>query len=99
MLTIITRVTLAEDMEADWDAVMRQRLETARSAEGWVSAQVLRPLDLPHERVIVGVWESRSAWEAWHDDPAFQQTRERLAGLGAGAGETAWHEAVYEARQ
>ncbi len=99
MQVIITNVTLAAATESDWDTVMRERLDTARSADGWVSAQILRPLDSPQQRVIVGVWESQSAWEAWHNDATFRRTRDRLADLGSGVGETAWHEAVYEARR
>jgi heme-degrading monooxygenase HmoA len=32
-------------------------------------------------RTIVGTWESRDAWEAWHGEDAFRETRERLDGL------------------
>jgi heme-degrading monooxygenase HmoA len=79
--------------------VMRERLDTAGSADGWLSAHILRPLYSPRQRVIVGVWESQAAREAWHNDPAFLRTRDRLVDLGSGVGEMAGHEAVYDTRR
>lgn len=99
MLTIITRVILEEGMEAEWDEVMSERLETARTSEGWVAGQILRPVDSPRRRVIVGVWESRQAWKSWHEDPAFGETRERLADLGADDGGAEWHETIYRTQR
>lgn len=98
-MTVITRVTLKEGMEPDWDEAMRDRMGTAESVDGWVDGQILIPLEALNERVIVGVWETRAAWEAWHNDPAFQETRQRLAELGADEGTTTWHEAIYHARK
>ena len=60
--------------------------------------QLLRPLDEPNARVIVGTWESRPHWEDWHDAPAFRQKRERLEGLQTGPAELTWHEAVLDRR-
>lgn len=99
MLTVITNVKLAEGIEAEWDELMQRRLAGARSAQGWVSGKILKRLDEPGGRVILGVWESRDAWAAWHDTPEFRATRERLAGLGADAGREEWHEAIAEAHR
>lgn len=96
-MIVITRVTLDEGTGPDWDAAMRDRMETAESVDGWLSGQILMPLEGLNERLIVGAWRSRAAWEAWHNDPTFQQTRDRLAELGSPEGETAWHEVIYHA--
>jgi heme-degrading monooxygenase HmoA len=98
MMTVITRVTLEQGTEPEWDEAMRDRMETARSVEGWISGQILMPLYSPNDRVIVGVWETRAAWESWHEDPTFRETRERLERIGADDGDTVWHEVVYDAR-
>ena len=98
MMTVITRLTLDEAIRDDWDAAMRDRMETARSVDGWVSGQILVPTGGPADRVIVGVWKSREHWSAWHDDPAFRSTRDRLDAIGADEGITVWHEALYDAR-
>jgi heme-degrading monooxygenase HmoA len=97
-MTVITRVVLDEGTEPDWDAAMRARMETAPSADGWISGQILIPLDSPSDRVIVGVWETRAAWEAWHASQEFLATRARLEEIGADDGNTVWHEAVYDGR-
>ena len=48
-------------------------------------------------RVIVGTWQTRADWEAWHNDPAFADTRAKLEGLETGQAEHWWHE-VLDAR-
>jgi heme-degrading monooxygenase HmoA len=98
MVTITTRVRLHEGKEPEWDAAMRERLESARNARGWIAAQLLMPLESLDERVVLGIWETRADWEAWHEDPAFLATRERLDGLQASPDETVWHEVVADVR-
>ena len=94
MVTIVTHVTLREGRGPEWDAAMRDRLSAAAERPGWIGAQIMMPLDGFDRRVIVGTWESRAAWEAWHDDPDFAATRERLEGLEDGPGQHWWHEVI-----
>lgn len=96
MMTIVTHVALKEGAEPEWDAAMRERLEAARGRPGWVGGQLLMPLDHLDRRVIVGTWQTRADWEAWHADEAFRETRERLAGLEARPAEHWWHEVIVE---
>jgi heme-degrading monooxygenase HmoA len=98
MLTVITRLTLNEGAEEEWDTTMNDRLRAAEDQPGWIGGQLLKPLEQPRERVIVGTWQSREHWENWHDEPAFRQTRERLDGLQTGPAEMVWHEAVLDRR-
>ena len=79
MMTIVTHVELKPGTESEWDRAMQERLHAAENREGWVAGQLLRPVDQPHQRVIVGTWRSREHWETWHRDPAFRETRTRLA--------------------
>jgi heme-degrading monooxygenase HmoA len=94
MMTIVTHITLREGTEPDWDAAMRERLAAAADKPGWVAGQLLMPLDQLNKRIIVGTWATRADWEAWHQDPAFSETRKRLEGLEAGAAEQWWHEVL-----
>jgi heme-degrading monooxygenase HmoA len=94
MLTIITRVRLRGDATEQWDEAMHRRVEAARDCQGWVAAQVLRGRDDRLARAIVGVWESVEDWAAWHDDPTFRATRQELAGLEDGSGESTWYETL-----
>ena len=75
---------------------MHGRLRAAEGCSGWVAGQLLRPTDKPHDRVIVGTWKSGEAWEAWHRDPSFRETRSRLDGLEARPAQESWHEVVEE---
>ena len=71
MMTIVTRVKLKEGSEPEWDAALRERLAAAKDQPGWIGGQLLMPLDTLNERVIIGTWQSRADWEAWHADEAF----------------------------
>ena len=98
MMTIVTHVTLKEGSEPEWDAAMRARLGSVRGQRGWTCTQVLIPNDGMHKRVIIGTWQTRADWEAWHRDPAFAETRARLDGLEAAARQEWWHEVMLDVR-
>jgi heme-degrading monooxygenase HmoA len=99
MMTIVTHVTLKQGSEPAWDAAMRERLFAARDQAGWIGGQIAIPLDGPDRRVIIGTWQTRAHWEAWHADPAFAATRRRLEGLEAGPSQEWWHEVIEEIRR
>jgi heme-degrading monooxygenase HmoA len=98
METVITRLTLKDGAEQEWDATMSDRMKAAEDQDGWVGGQLLRPVDEPSTRVIVGTWASRANWEDWHGEEAFRETRERLEGLQTGPADVTWHEAVLDRR-
>ena len=99
MMTIVTRITLKEGAEPSWDAAMRERMSAAREQAGWIGGQIMIPLDGPDRRVIVGTWQTRAHWEAWHSDPKFAETRRRIDGLEAGPREEWWHEVIEDIRR
>ena len=99
MMTIVTHVHLKEGAGPDWDAAMRTRLSAARKASGWIGGLLLRPADKPDRRVIVGTWRTRANWEAWHHDPQFTETRQRLDGLESTPAEHWWHDVVLDVRK
>lgn len=99
MMTIVTSVRLREDGVTEWDSAMHTRVETARERPGWVSAQLLKGVDDPLQRAIVGVWRSKEDWAAWHDDETFQETRQQLAGLEEEPADSTWFEVVEVAPQ
>jgi heme-degrading monooxygenase HmoA len=96
MMTTVTHILLKEGTEPEWDAAMRERLEAARQQPGFVSGQILMPMNGLNRRVVVGTWETRAAWEAWHADAAFADTRKRLEGLEARPNEQWWHEVLVD---
>ncbi|MGK5111483.1 MULTISPECIES: antibiotic biosynthesis monooxygenase family protein [unclassified Geodermatophilus] len=84
--------------EAEWDAAVRARFDSARERPGWISGQLLTSDDESSIRVIVGTWESREAWEAWHADPAFLDQRATLQRLEEEGSRVAWFRVVADAR-
>jgi heme-degrading monooxygenase HmoA len=98
MMTVVTEVTLTPGCEPEWDAAMRERLSAAHDRPGWVGGQLTIPLAAPHKRAVIGTWESRADWEAWHEDDTFAETRTRMDGLQEGRGEMVWYEVVTEGR-
>jgi len=99
MVTIVTDIRLKkEGAEQQWDAVMRERLDLARSWPGWVGGQLLQPEHDPAKRLIVGTWQSRDDWEKWDEDPEFAHTREELQGLSTDTPQHAWHDVVIDVR-
>jgi heme-degrading monooxygenase HmoA len=97
MESVITRVVVNEGAESEWEAVMRDRMTAAESFPGWIGGSILAPEDAPGARLILGLWETRPAWERWHDTPAFRETAERLQGLEKDAGKASWNDVVYAA--
>jgi heme-degrading monooxygenase HmoA len=98
-LTVITHHVLRDDAAAhEWDAAMYERLAAARDQPGWIGGQLLRAVNDRMLRTIVGTWESQEAWEVWHGEAAFRQTRERLDGLQSRPSETTWYEVIEERR-
>jgi heme-degrading monooxygenase HmoA len=97
MESVITRVVVNEGAESDWEAVMRDRMSAAESFSGWIGGSILAPEDDTDARLILGLWETRAAWEAWHEAPAFRETAERLQGLERDPGKPSWNTIVYGA--
>jgi len=96
---VITRVSLKAGSEPEWDKAMQDRLDAAREQPGWVAGQMLTPLDSLNQRVIVGTWKARSDWEAWHEDPAFQETRQRIEELQDAPDQMEWFEVAIDPRE
>lgn len=96
MMTIVSHVQVKEGQEGAWDDVVRERIAAARRQPGFVAVQVAIPLDAPNERVIIGTWQSRADWEAWHGHERFQETRSRLEAVDETTASEAWHEVVVE---
>lgn len=96
MMTIVSLVTLKQGSEPEWDAAMRERFAAAKSVSGWNGGQICMPADRLDQRLIVGTWETRAHWEAWHGDPAFAETRVQLEGLQDEPADVRWHEVIFD---
>jgi heme-degrading monooxygenase HmoA len=95
MESVITRVVVNQGAESDWEAVMRDRMTAAESFPGWIGGSILAPEADGNARLIFGLWETRAAWERWHDTPAFRDTSEPLQSLESDAGTPTWYQVAY----
>lgn len=94
MMTVISEMTLESGQEPAWDQAFRERFEDAPNQSGWISVQLLIPLEAPNKRVVVGTWQSRADWEAWHLTDVFIRTREQMKDLAQSEAEERWFEVV-----
>ncbi len=98
MVTVITRIKIKVGDEPEWDAAFRERVRAARGQPGFVSVQLCAPFDAMNERVIIGTWQTRADWEAWHANETFVETRRRLEDVDEKSGSESWYEVVLEER-
>jgi heme-degrading monooxygenase HmoA len=96
MLTVVTRIHLREGAEPAWDAAFRQRIAGVRDQPGWIGVQLGVPADAPSDRVVIGTWERREDWEAWHATDAFRATGEALEAAEDGDHHETWHEVTLD---
>jgi heme-degrading monooxygenase HmoA len=94
MMTVVTHTEIAEGEEPDWDAAMRERVAAARQQPGFVSVQLCIPVDALNERVVIGTWQTRADWEAWHESGVFAETRERMDRCEVRRKGEWWHEVL-----
>ncbi len=94
MMTVVTEIEITSGQEPRWDAAFRDRLEDAPNQPGWVAIQLVIPLDAANKRVVIGTWESRADWEAWHNTDVFKSTRDRLNEVEQTSSEEAWYEVI-----
>ncbi len=96
MMTIVTHVSIQSGQEPAWDTAWKERVKSARSQPGWIAVQLAIPASSVNERVIIGTWETRADWEAWHATPEFQQTRKEMEKLETEIRSEWWHEVLIE---
>lgn len=91
-MTVISETTVRAGREGDWDRAYRERAADARRQDGWTDLHLLIPVDAPRNRVVVGTWRDRQAWERWHDTETFRRLRGALDGATESHGADRWFE-------
>jgi heme-degrading monooxygenase HmoA len=94
MMTIITETAISPGQEPKWDSAFQQRMETVRNQPGFVTVQLLIPVDEPNHRIVMGTWQTRADWEAWHNADEFRQTREQMDEVEQSKTDQRWFEVV-----
>jgi heme-degrading monooxygenase HmoA len=96
MMTIVSHVTIEPGSEPAWDAAFRERVAAAKKQPGWVSVQLCIPADALNQRVVIGTWETRADWEAWHATDPFGKTRDQMEEGKSEERKEWWHEVILE---
>jgi heme-degrading monooxygenase HmoA len=96
MMTIVTHVSIQPGQEPAWDEAWKERVKSAQDQPGWVSVQLCIPATAVNERVVIGTWQTRADWEAWHTTDSFQQTRKAMEKLETENRDEWWHEVLIE---
>jgi heme-degrading monooxygenase HmoA len=96
VMTVVTHVKLKPGQEPEWDAAFRERVAAVKNQPGWVAAQLCVPAAVVNERVVIGTWETRADWEAWHATAPFESTRSVMEAAETGEHEEWWHEVVLD---
>lgn len=92
MMTVITETTVKPGQQSQWDQAYEVRMREAEKQPGWVDAQLLIPEGDTDKRIVIGTWESREHWERWHNDEAFQQTKQALDSATESEGQPRWYQ-------
>ena len=98
MMTIVSRVQVEDGREPAWDEAFRKRAAAVREQPGFVSLQLGIPVDELSQRVVIGTWQTRADWEAWHATEPFQNTRVELDEPAAKTLYEGWYEIIVEER-
>ena len=82
MFVTINRIPVNPEFTEAFEARFRERARAVDRAPGFVRNLVLRPADPATQPYLVQTfWESRAAFEAWVESPAFKEGHARAGTL------------------
>lgn len=85
MITVMNRIAVHPEYAEQFEQRFRERARLVDGMPGFVSNQVLRPVNPGDPYVVLTLWESRAAFEAWTRSDAFIQGHARSGSLPAEA--------------
>lgn len=81
MITVMNRIAVHPEYADQFEARFLDRARLVDEMPGFVSNQVLRPVNPGDPYVVLTLWESRAAFEAWTSSDAFVQGHARSGSL------------------
>lgn len=81
MITVMNRIAVHPEYADQFEARFMDRARLVDEMPGFVSNQVLRPVNPGDPYVVLTLWESRAAFEAWTSSDAFVQGHARSGSL------------------
>ncbi|ADV65908.1 antibiotic biosynthesis monooxygenase family protein [Deinococcus maricopensis] len=81
MITVMNRIAVNPDYAQQFEARFRDRARLVDGMPGFISNQVLRPVNPGDPYIVLTLWESRAHFEAWTRSDAFAQGHARSGSL------------------
>jgi len=81
MFVVMNRVPVRPEFREAFEERFRNRAREVDRMPGFVRTWVLRPVDPEGVYVVLTVWESEEAFEAWRQSEAFQRAHARSSAL------------------
>ncbi|MBB6018776.1 antibiotic biosynthesis monooxygenase family protein [Deinococcus radiopugnans] len=81
MITVMNRIAVHPEYAEAFEARFLDRARLVDEMPGFVSNQVLRPVNPGDPYVVLTLWNSREAFEAWTSSEAFIQGHARSGSL------------------
>jgi len=77
MLVVANRLQIAEGYEAEFRELFEERVEQIQERSGLINVEILKPIDA-EEYVVQAYWDSREAFDQWHDSDDFREAHANL---------------------
>ncbi|MDR5675820.1 MAG: antibiotic biosynthesis monooxygenase [Armatimonadota bacterium] len=81
MFVVMNRIPVSPEFQEAFEERFRSRAREVDRMPGFVRNWVLRPVDPEDPYVVVTVWQTREAFEAWTRSEAFQRGHARSGTL------------------
>jgi len=85
MITVANRVYVTNEYRAEFEERFRSRAKLVDGMPGFISNQVLRPVNEDDPYIVLTLWESRKYFEAWVKSDEFVKGHARSGSLPAEA--------------
>ena len=73
MITVANRIYVAPEYQEAFEARFHSRARLVDGMPGFISNQVLRPVNEDHPYVVFTLWESRKDFENWVESDEFRK--------------------------
>ena len=81
MITVMNRIAVKPEYADQFEERFRDRARLVDEMPGFVSNQVLRPVNPDEPYIVLTLWNSREEFEAWTHSDAFIQGHARSGSL------------------
>src|SRR5579862_590781 len=81
MITVANRIFVAPEYAEQFEEAFRKRAGLVDSMPGFISNQVLRPVNPDDPYIVLTLWDSRADFEAWIRSDAFVQGHAKSGSL------------------